>query len=160
MPSATWSRQGKVKHFGLPEPGARTIRRAHAVQPVVAMQSEYSLWWRDPEVRMCSADLRGIRASVSSPDSPLGRGYLTGKIDETTTFDSNDNRSAFPRFTPEARRANRPMVTLLEEIGRPEGRNAGADRAGLVAGAEAVDRPDPRHDETQPPRGEYRRGRS
>jgi aryl-alcohol dehydrogenase-like predicted oxidoreductase len=107
--------EGKVKHFGLSEPGAQTIRRAHAVQPVAAIQSEYSLWWRLPEAEVLpTCEELGIGFV---PYSPLGRGFLTGKIDETTTFGSNDNRSALPRFTPEARKANRPMVRLLEEIG-------------------------------------------
>jgi aryl-alcohol dehydrogenase-like predicted oxidoreductase len=107
--------EGKVKHFGLSEPGAQTIRRAHAVQPVAAIQSEYSLWWRLPEAEVLpTCEELGIGFV---PYSPLGRGFLTGKIDETTTFGSNDNRSALPRFTPEAREANRPMVRLLEEIG-------------------------------------------
>ena len=107
--------EGKVKHFGLSEASARTIRRAHAVQPVTAIQSEYSLWWRAPEedVLPTCAEL-GIGFV---PYSPLGRGFLTGAINESTTFGSNDNRSSLPRFTPEARKANRPMVELLEEIG-------------------------------------------
>jgi aryl-alcohol dehydrogenase-like predicted oxidoreductase len=107
--------EGKVKHFGLSEPGAETLRRAHAVQPVVAVQSEYSLWWRVPE-----ADVLPTCAELGVgfvPYSPLGRGFLTGKIDETTAFGSNDNRSTLPRFTPEARRANRPVVDLLERLG-------------------------------------------
>jgi aryl-alcohol dehydrogenase-like predicted oxidoreductase len=106
---------GKVKHFGLSEAGASTIRRAHAVQPVTAIQSEYSLWWREPEgevLPVCEALGIGF-----VPFSPLGRGFLTGKIDETTTFGGNDNRTTLPRFTPEARKANRPVVDLLEEIG-------------------------------------------
>jgi len=107
---------GKVKHFGLSEPGAQTIRRAHAVQPVTAIQSEYSLWWRDSEGEVLPiCEELGIGFV---PYSPLGRGFLTGKIDETTTFGDNDNRSTLPRFTPEARKANRPVVDLLEKIGR------------------------------------------
>ena len=93
------------------------------------------------------------------PYSPLGRGFLTGKIDETTTFGGNDNRTTLPRFTPEARKANRPVVDLLEEIGDAEGRDARADRARLAAGTEAMDRPDPRHHQATPPRREHRRGR-
>jgi aryl-alcohol dehydrogenase-like predicted oxidoreductase len=107
--------QGKVKHFGLSEAGAATIRRAHAIQPVAAVQSEYSLWWREPEAEvlpLCEALGIGF-----VPYSPLGRGFLTGKIDETTTFGVNDNRTTLPRFTPEARKANRPVVDLLAEIG-------------------------------------------
>jgi aryl-alcohol dehydrogenase-like predicted oxidoreductase len=107
--------QGKVKHFGLSEAGASTIRRAHAVQPVAAIQSEYSLWWRQPEAEVLPVcEELGI-GFVSF--SPLGRGFLTGKIDETTTFGDNDNRASLPRFTPKARKANRPVVDLLEKIG-------------------------------------------
>jgi aryl-alcohol dehydrogenase-like predicted oxidoreductase len=107
--------EGKVKHFGLSEAGASTIRRAHAVQPIAAIQSEYSLWWRQPETEVLPAcEELGIGFV---PFSPLGRGYLTGKIDETTTFGGNDNRSDLPRFTPEARKANRPVVDLLAQIG-------------------------------------------
>jgi aryl-alcohol dehydrogenase-like predicted oxidoreductase len=107
--------EGKVKHFGLSEPGAHTIRRAHAVQPVAAIQSEYSLWWRVPEEEVLPT-CDELRIGFV-PYSPLGRGFLTGKIDETTIFGSNDNRTALPRFTPEARTANRPVVNLLEETG-------------------------------------------
>ncbi len=107
--------EGKVNHFGLSEPGPGTIRRAHAVQPVAAVQSEYSLWWRLPEADVLPAcEELGIGFV---PYSPLGRGFLTGKIDETTAFGSNDNRSTLPRFTPEARKANRPVVDLLEKLG-------------------------------------------
>jgi aryl-alcohol dehydrogenase-like predicted oxidoreductase len=107
--------QGKVKHFGLSEAGAATIRRAHAVQPVAAIQSEYSLWWREPETEVLPVcEELGIGFV---PFSPLGRGFLTGKIDETTTFGGNDNRASLPRFAAEARKANRPVVDLLEKIG-------------------------------------------
>lgn len=106
--------RGKVKHFGLSEAGASTIRRAHAVQPVAAVQSEYSLWWRQPEAKVLPVcEELGIGFV---PFSPLGRGFLTGKIDETTIFGGNDNRVSLPRFTPEARKANRPVVDLLEKI--------------------------------------------
>ena len=108
--------QGKVRHFGLSEAGASTIRRAHAVQPVTAVQSEYSLWWREPEAEVLPAcEELGIGFV---PFSPLGRGFLTGKMDETTTFGGNDNRGTLPRFTPEALKANQPVIRLLEEIGR------------------------------------------
>ena len=108
--------QGKVRHFGLSEAGAATIRRAHAVQPVAAVQSEYSLWWREPEAEVLPAcEELGIGFV---PFSPLGRGFLTGKMDETTTFGDNDNRTTLPRFTPEALKANQPLVRLLEEIGQ------------------------------------------
>jgi aryl-alcohol dehydrogenase-like predicted oxidoreductase len=106
---------GKVKHFGLSEAGAQTIRRAHAVLPVAAVQSEYSLWWREVEVEVLPAcEELGIGFV---PFSPLGRGYLTGKIDENTTFASVDIRSRLPRFTPEARIANRAVIDLLARIG-------------------------------------------
>jgi aryl-alcohol dehydrogenase-like predicted oxidoreductase len=106
--------EGKVKHFGLSEAGVQTIRRAHAVQPVTALQSEYSLWWREPEAEVLpTLEELGIGFV---PFSPLGRGFLTGKIDESTTFDSSDFRSSLPRFTPEARKANQTVVDLLRQI--------------------------------------------
>ncbi len=106
--------QGKVKHFGLSEPGAKTIRRAHAVQPVTAIQSEYSLWWREPEKEILpTLEELGIGFV---PFSPLGKGFLTGKIDEHTTFDSSDFRNIVPRFTAEARKANQALVDLLGRI--------------------------------------------
>jgi aryl-alcohol dehydrogenase-like predicted oxidoreductase len=110
---------GKVKHFGLSEAGAQTIRRAHAVQPVTAVQSEYSLWWREPEAEVLPACAQLGIGFV--PFSPLGRGYLTGKIDENTTFASVDIRSRMPRFAPEAIKANRRVVDLLERIGEQKG---------------------------------------
>jgi pyridoxine 4-dehydrogenase len=105
---------GKVRHFGLSEAGVKTIRRAHAVQPVAALQSEYSLWWREPEAEILPA-LEELGIGFV-PFSPLGKGYLTGKIDETTTFDASDFRNSVPRFTPEARKANRALVDLLGSI--------------------------------------------
>ncbi len=106
---------GKVRHFGLSESNAAQIRRAHAVQPVTALQSEYSLWWRviEPEILPTLEEL-GIGLV---PYSPLGRGYLTGKVDENTTFDSTDIRARNPRFTPEAIKANRVVIDLLDRIG-------------------------------------------
>jgi aryl-alcohol dehydrogenase-like predicted oxidoreductase len=110
---------GKVKHFGLSEAGAQTIRRAHAVQPVTAVQSEYSLWWRETEADVLPAcEELGIGFV---PFSPLGRGYLTGKLDENTTFASVDIRSRLPRYTPEALKANRVVVDLLGKIGEQKG---------------------------------------
>jgi aryl-alcohol dehydrogenase-like predicted oxidoreductase len=112
--------QGKVKHFGLSEAGVQVIRRAHAVQPVAALQSEYSLWWREPE-----AEIMPVLEELGIgfvPFSPLGKGYLTGKIDENTTFESDDFRNTVPRFAPEARKANRALVDLLEQIA--QGKNA------------------------------------
>jgi aryl-alcohol dehydrogenase-like predicted oxidoreductase len=106
--------QGKVKHFGLSEAGVQVIRRAHAVHPIAALQSEYSLWWREPETEIIpTLEELGIGFV---PFSPLGKGYLTGKIDESTSFDSNDFRNTVPRFTPEARKANRAMVDLLSNV--------------------------------------------
>ncbi len=107
---------GKVKHFGMSEAGVKTIRRAHAVQPVTALQSEYSLWWRKPEEEVIpTLEELGIGFV---PYSPLGKGFLTGKIDENTTFDKNDFRNRVPRFTPEARKANQAVVDLLGRIGK------------------------------------------
>ena len=106
--------EGKVKHFGLSEAGAQTIRRAHAVQPVTALQSEYSLWWREPEGEILpTLEELGIGFV---PFSPLGKGFLTGAINENTTFDSTDFRNIVPRFTPEARKANQALVDLLGRI--------------------------------------------
>jgi len=107
---------GKVKHFGLSEAGVQTIRRAHAVQPVTAVQSEYSLWWRRPE-REVLPTLEELGIGFV-PFSPLGKGFLTGKIDETTTFDCSDFRNIVPRFTPENRKANQALVDLLATIGK------------------------------------------
>jgi aryl-alcohol dehydrogenase-like predicted oxidoreductase len=108
-------REGKVRHFGLSEAGAKTIRRAHAVQPVAALQSEYSLWTRKPEEEIVpTLEELGIGFV---PFSPLGKGFLTGKISESTTFDAKDFRNTVPRFTPEARRANQALVDLLARIG-------------------------------------------
>jgi aryl-alcohol dehydrogenase-like predicted oxidoreductase len=106
--------QGKVKHFGLSEAGVQTIRRAHAVQPVTALQSEYSLWWREPETEVIPM-LEELGIGFV-PFSPLGKGFLTGKIDEKTTFDSSDFRNIVPRFSPEARKANQAVVDLLGRI--------------------------------------------
>ncbi len=109
-------RAGKVKHFGLSEAGAQTIRRAHAVQPVTALQSEYSLWWRKPEEEVIPT-LEELGIGLV-PFSPLGKGYLTGKIDEKTTFDKSDFRNIVPRFTPEARKANQALVELLGRVAK------------------------------------------
>ena len=107
-------REGKVKHFGLSEAGVKTIRRAHAVQPVAALQNEYSLWWRRPEEEILpTVEELGIGLVAYSP---LGKGFLTGRINENTTFDSSDFRNQIPRFTPEARRANQSLVDLLGTI--------------------------------------------
>ena len=108
--------EGKVKHFGLSEPGVQTIRRAHAVQPVTAIQNEYSLWWRKPEHEVLPL-LEELGIGFV-PYSPLGRGFLTGKMNENTTFESTDFRNTLPRFTPEARKANQALVDLLGVIAR------------------------------------------
>jgi aryl-alcohol dehydrogenase-like predicted oxidoreductase len=107
-------REGKVRHFGLSEAGVQTIRRAHAVQPVTALQSEYSLWWREPETEVLPT-LQELKIGFV-PFSPLGRGFLTGKIDENTTIDSKDFRFALPRFSSEARKANKALVDALAAI--------------------------------------------
>ena len=107
-------KQGKVKYFGLSEAGANTIRKAHAVQPVAALQSEYSLWWREPEKEIIpTLEELGIGFV---PFSPLGKGFLTGQIDENTKFDSSDFRNVVPRFSPEARKANQSLIDLLKQI--------------------------------------------
>jgi aryl-alcohol dehydrogenase-like predicted oxidoreductase len=108
--------QGKVKHFGLSEAGVQTIRRAHAIQPVTALQNEYSLWWRRPEEEVLPV-LEELGIGFV-PFSPLGRGFLTGKMNENTTFDSSDLRNTLPRFTPEARKANQALVDLLGEMAK------------------------------------------
>jgi aryl-alcohol dehydrogenase-like predicted oxidoreductase len=120
--------QGKVRHFGLSEPGVQTIRRAHAVQPVAAVQSEYSLWWREPEAELLpTLEELGIGFV---PFSPLGKGFLTGTIDESTVFESSDFRNRVPRFEPEARKANRALVDLVADIA--ERRNATAAQIALA----------------------------
>jgi aryl-alcohol dehydrogenase-like predicted oxidoreductase len=111
--------EGKVKHFGLSEAGVRTIRRAHAVQPVTALQSEYSLWWREPEEAILPL-LEELGIGFV-PFSPLGKGFLTGKIDETTTFDSTDFRNTVPRFSAENRRANQAVVDLVAAVAKRKG---------------------------------------
>src|SRR5205809_1292067 len=108
--------QGKIRHFGLSEAGAQTVRRAHAVQPVTALQNEYSLWWRKPEEEVLPM-LEELGIGFV-PFSPLGRGFLSGKISENTTFDRSDLRSTLPRFTPEARKANQALVDLLGKIAK------------------------------------------
>ena len=134
---------GKVKHFGLSEAAPQTIRRAHAVQPVAAIQSEYSLWTRDVEQNGVLATCEELGIGFV-PWAPLGAGFLTGAIDAKTTFDAKDFRTFSPRFTPEARAANVAMVDLVKRIAGAEGRHAGADRAGLAARAEAQH--EPRHE--------------
>ena len=144
--------QGKVRHFGLSEAGAETIRRAHAVQPVTAVQSEYSLWWREPEAEVLpTLEELGIGFV---PFSPLGKGFLTGAIDAGPTFDEHRHPRLVPRFAPEARAGQPGAGRSARRRRRPQGRDAGADRAGLAARAEAVDRADPGHPDAGPPRRE------
>jgi aryl-alcohol dehydrogenase-like predicted oxidoreductase len=112
--------EGKVRHFGLSEAGVKTIRRAHAVQPVTALQSEYSLWWREPEEKVLPL-LEELGIGFV-PFSPLGKGFLTGKIDEATTFDSTDFRNTVPRFSAENRRANQALVDLVATVATRKGR--------------------------------------
>ncbi|HTZ32280.1 MAG TPA: aldo/keto reductase [Methylomirabilota bacterium] len=112
-------REGKVRHFGLSEAGVKTIRRAHSVQPVTALQNEYSLWWRKPEQEVIPT-LEELGIGLV-PYSPLGKGFLTGKIDESTQFGASDFRSILPRFTPEARKANQAVVDLLGRIAKEKG---------------------------------------
>ena len=146
-------REGKVKHFGLSEAGVKTIRRAHAVQPVTALQSEYSLWTRGPEKEVLpTLEELGIGFV---PYSPLGKGFLTGKMDENTKLDSGDFRSILPRFTPEAMRANQVARGSARQHRRAEERDTGADRARLAAGPKAVDRSHSGHDEAGAPGGEH-----
>ena len=134
--------EGKVKHFGLSEAGAQTIRRAHAVQPVTALQSEYSLWWREPEEEMLpTLEELGIGFV---PFSPLGKGFLTGKIDEDTKFDSTDFRNIVPRFTAENRKANQASGRSAWQICGTEEGDACPDCTRLAAGPEAVDCSDSR----------------
>ena len=136
---------GKVRHFGLSEAGVETIRAAHAVQPVTALQSEYSLWWRQPEAEILPA-LEELGIGFV-PFAPLGKGFLTGTIDETTTFDSSDFRLTQPRFSAEARKANQALVDVIGQNRRAEEGNFRSNRARLAAGAKALDRSDPRHNE-------------
>ncbi len=132
--------------------GAQTIRRAHAVQPVAALQSEYSLWWREPE-REILPTLEELGIGFV-PFSPLGKGFLTGTIDDKTTFEPTDFRNVVPRFTEENRKANLAFVEWLKTFAERKGRDAGADRAGLAARAEALDRADPGNDEASSARRE------
>jgi aryl-alcohol dehydrogenase-like predicted oxidoreductase len=124
--------EGKVKHFGLSEASAKTVRRANAVQPVTALQSEYSLWWREPETDILpTCEELGVGFV---PFSPLGKGFLTGKIDETTKFDSTDFRNSVPRFSPENRKANQAVVDVLARIaGRKKSTPAQIALAWLLA---------------------------
>jgi aryl-alcohol dehydrogenase-like predicted oxidoreductase len=145
--------EGKVKHFGMSEAAAQTIRRAHAVQPITAIQSEYSLWWKRPEAEVLPL-LEELGIGFV-PYSPLGKGFLTGKINEDTTFASTDLRSRIPRFTQEARKANQALVDLLcRHRGTEEGDNC-SDCARVAASPKALDCSNPRHHEAGTYRGEH-----
>ena len=150
--------EGKVKHFGLSEPGVQTVRRAHAVQPVTALQNEYSLWTLQPETNgildVC-AEL-GIGFVCYSP---LGRGFLTGAMTADTKLDKTDFRAGLPRFTPEAMAANQALVAVLTDIAAHKRANPRPDRHRLASGAKALDRADPRHHQTAQAGGEHRRRR-
>ena len=133
--------EGKVKHFGLSEASAPTIRRAHAIQPVAALQSEYSLFWREPEATvMPTLEELGIGFV---PFSPLGKGFLTGTIDANTTFDSTDFRSSVPRFSPENRKANQAFVDVISAFAEQQEGHPRANRACVAPREETVDRPIP-----------------
>lgn len=149
--------EGKVGHFGLSEASAATVRRAHAVQPVAAVQSEYSLWWREPE-RELLPTLQELGIGFV-PFSPLGRGFLTGTINADTTFDANDFRNSVPRFEVEARRANQALVDRISTIAAARGATPHAGGAGLAAGTGAVDRADPGHHQGSSPGRKPGRGR-
>ncbi len=139
-----------MKHFGLSEAGVQTIRRAHAVQPVAALQNEYSLWWRKPEAEVIPT-LEELGIGMV-PYSPLGKGFLTGKMDENTQLESGDFRNTLPRFTPEARKANQAFVDLLGAVAKEKNATPAQIALGLAACAEAMDRSDPRYDQVVAPR--------
>ena len=148
---------GKIRHFGMSEAAADTIRRAHAVQPVTAIQSEYNLWWRRPET-----DVLAVCAELGIgfvPFSPLGKGFLTGTVDTTTAFADNDLRAQIPRFAGEALEHNLALVDRGQGDRRGQGHHPRSDRAGLAAGPAAVDRAHPRHHQAAPPGREPRRRR-
>jgi len=145
--------QGKVKHFGLSEAGVQTIRRAHAVQPITAVQSEYSLWWRRPEAELIPT-LEELGIGLV-PYSPLGKGFLTGKIDEHATFDSSDFRSTLPRFTPEALKANQALIQVLGGIAEKK-KATSAQITLLAACPETVDCSDPGNYQAASSRREHR----
>ena len=137
--------QGKVKHFGLSEAGVQTIRRAHAIQPVTALQSEYSLWWRKPEAEVIPT-LEELGIGLV-PYSPLGKGFLTGTIDENTKLADSDFRNIIPRFTPEALRANQALVNLLNAIAKRKKATAAQIALAWLLAQKTMDSSHPRHDE-------------
>ena len=148
--------EGKVKHFGLSEAGADVIRRAHAVQPVTAVQSEYSMWWREPEEKVLPVlEELGIGFVAFSP---LGKGFLTGAIDPDTKFDKSDFRNTVPRFTAEARKANEALVELVRGIAAQNGVTPAQIALAWLLSRNAADRPHPRYDQAISPGGEHRGG--
>ena len=149
--------EGKVRHFGLSEAGVKTIRRAHAVQPVTALQSEYSLWWREPEEEILPL-LEELGIGFV-PFSPLGKGFLTGKIDETTTFDSTDFRNTVPRFSAENRRANQALVDLVAAVAARKGATPAQVALAWVLAQKPWIVPIPGTTKLDAPRGEPGRGR-
>ena len=148
---------GKVGHFGLSEAGVDVIRRAHAVQPVTALQSEYSLFWREPEAEILPTLIELGIGFV--PFSPLGKGFLTGTIDSSTTFAEGDLRGNLPRFTEQARAANQALVDLISVDRGTQRRHTRAGRAGLDPRPAPHDRAHSRHDQAPPSAGEHRRRR-
>ncbi len=148
--------QGKVKHFGLSEAGVQTIRRAHAVQPVTALQSEYSLWHRVPEKEVIPV-LEELGIGFV-PFSPLGKGFLTGKIDENTRLNASDFRNTIPRFAPNARKSNLALVDLLGTIAKRKNATPAQIARSMAVSSKAVDCPHPRHHKAAPFGREPRRG--
>src|ERR1019366_6311478 len=149
---------GKVNHFGLSEAAPNTIRRAHAVQPVTALQSEYSVWWRSPELEIIPT-LSELGIGFV-PFSPLGKGFLTGSIDTATTFEAGDFRNVVPRFASDARAANQAVVDLLVRIACSARRDRSPGRVGLAASSAALARANSWHSQARPTGGESRRGRA
>ena len=143
-------KEGKVKHFGLWEAGVKTIRRAHAVQPVTALQSEYSLFWREPEENGILTTVEELGIGFA-PYSPLGKGFLTGKIDETTKFDSTDFRTIVPRLSEENRKANQGVVSLLNQIAEQKKATAAQITLAWLLAQKPVDRPYAWHNENSSP---------
>ena len=147
--------QGKVRHYGLSEPGLQTVRRAHAVHPVAVIQNEYSMLWRGPESQVLPlCEELGIGFV---PWSPLGMGFLAGTVSARTRFGEDDFRATVPRFAPDALPANMPLVRLVQTLGAPQERDAGAARTRVADSSKAMDRAYSRHDERGPSGGERRR---
>ena len=149
--------EGKVKHFGLSEPGVQTLRRAHAVQPVTALQNEYSLWWRAPETNgiLDACDELGIGFV---PYSPLGKGFLTGAIEQGPSCRQTTSAASVPRFSPEAMEKNQAFVDLLKRVAGKKGATPAQIALAWLLAQRPYDRADSRHDQAAPTRGEYRRG--